>query len=219
MTGTYGPTDPHEAAATVLEALVSGVTMFDTGAFYGDEQTRNFSARPSRRTATPPCRPPRPASAASSGSGPSRFAQRPAACPRGVVAPTAHRPHRPVPPRPHRPYEERRTLMTKPTQARGALGAMFAGLALTVLATTASYIDRDTTHLLAEPYAPAIPPTPRHGSTRPSPPTWSSCPSSERSASSPGSRRPGPSRQANGGPAPPRPCCSCSAPVSDWPGC
>lgn len=40
--------------------------------------------------------------------------------------------------------------MTEPTHARGALGAMFAGLALTVLATTASYIDRGTTHLLAD---------------------------------------------------------------------
>jgi aryl-alcohol dehydrogenase-like predicted oxidoreductase len=36
MAGTYGPTDPHEAAATLLEALDSGVTMFDTGDFYGD---------------------------------------------------------------------------------------------------------------------------------------------------------------------------------------
>ncbi|YCK38080.1 aldo/keto reductase [Actinomadura sp. ATCC 39365] len=36
MTGTYGPADPHEASATLLEALDSGVTMFDTGDFYGD---------------------------------------------------------------------------------------------------------------------------------------------------------------------------------------
>ncbi|MGC0420149.1 aldo/keto reductase [Embleya sp. AB8] len=36
MTGTYGPADPHEAAATLLEAFDSGVTMFDTGDFYGD---------------------------------------------------------------------------------------------------------------------------------------------------------------------------------------
>ncbi|WP_218670974.1 aldo/keto reductase [Microbispora sp. GKU 823] len=35
MTGTYGPADPHEAAATLLEALGSGVTLFDTGDFYG----------------------------------------------------------------------------------------------------------------------------------------------------------------------------------------
>ncbi|EME99958.1 aldo/keto reductase [Streptomyces mobaraensis NBRC 13819 = DSM 40847] len=36
MTGIYGPTDPREAAATLLEALDSGVIMFDTGDFYGD---------------------------------------------------------------------------------------------------------------------------------------------------------------------------------------
>ncbi|MEV5880400.1 aldo/keto reductase [Streptomyces sp. NPDC052101] len=36
MTGTYGPADRHEAEATLLEALDSGVTMFDTGDFYGD---------------------------------------------------------------------------------------------------------------------------------------------------------------------------------------
>ncbi|RAG80522.1 aldo/keto reductase [Streptacidiphilus pinicola] len=36
MTGTYGPIDTQEAAATLLEALDSGVTMFDTGDFYGD---------------------------------------------------------------------------------------------------------------------------------------------------------------------------------------
>ncbi|MFJ2911561.1 IS5 family transposase [Streptomyces sp. NPDC087228] len=53
--------------------------------------------------------------------------------------------------------------------------------------------------------APAIPCTPRRGSTRPPPPTWPCCPSSERSASSPGSRRPGLSRQASGGLVPPRP--------------
>ncbi|GAA2277942.1 hypothetical protein GCM10010430_74840 [Kitasatospora cystarginea] len=34
MTGTYGSTDPHEAAATLLDALDSGVTVFDTGDFY-----------------------------------------------------------------------------------------------------------------------------------------------------------------------------------------
>lgn len=39
--------------------------------------------------------------------------------------------------------------MTKPSHARGALGAMYAGLALTVLATIAPYVDRSTTHLLA----------------------------------------------------------------------
>ncbi|MGI5157817.1 aldo/keto reductase [Microbispora sp. CA-102843] len=36
MTGSYGPADPHEAAATLLEALDAGVTMFDTGDFYDD---------------------------------------------------------------------------------------------------------------------------------------------------------------------------------------
>ncbi|MDN3259212.1 hypothetical protein QWJ26_05185 [Streptomyces sp. CSDS2] len=40
--------------------------------------------------------------------------------------------------------------MTEPTHSRGALGAIFAGLALTVLTTTASYVDRDTTRLLAD---------------------------------------------------------------------
>ncbi|MFG2530913.1 aldo/keto reductase [Streptomyces sp. NPDC048516] len=35
MTGSYGTADLHEAAATVLAALDSGVTMFDTGDFYG----------------------------------------------------------------------------------------------------------------------------------------------------------------------------------------
>ncbi|MEV5752359.1 aldo/keto reductase [Actinoallomurus sp. NPDC052308] len=36
MTGSYGPADQDEAAATLLEAFDSGVTMFDTGDFYGD---------------------------------------------------------------------------------------------------------------------------------------------------------------------------------------
>lgn len=36
MTGSYGTADPNEAAATLLEALDSGVTLFDTGDFYGD---------------------------------------------------------------------------------------------------------------------------------------------------------------------------------------
>ncbi|WP_030410580.1 aldo/keto reductase [Streptomyces sp. NRRL S-1448] len=36
MAGSYGTADPHEAAATLLEALDSGVTLFDTGDFYGD---------------------------------------------------------------------------------------------------------------------------------------------------------------------------------------
>ncbi|MFE7110818.1 hypothetical protein ACFU98_16320 [Streptomyces sp. NPDC057575] len=40
--------------------------------------------------------------------------------------------------------------MTKPLCARGALGAMYAGLALTVLATIAPYVDHSTTHLLAD---------------------------------------------------------------------
>ena len=39
--------------------------------------------------------------------------------------------------------------MTKPYPARGALAAMYAGLALTVLATIATYVDRGTTRLLA----------------------------------------------------------------------
>ncbi|MGN5376825.1 hypothetical protein ACQ4WX_02050 [Streptomyces lasalocidi] len=40
--------------------------------------------------------------------------------------------------------------MTKPSHARGTLAAMYAGLALTVLATIATYVDRSTTHLLAD---------------------------------------------------------------------
>ncbi|MFI0151545.1 aldo/keto reductase [Streptomyces lydicus] len=31
MTGSYSPADPHEAAATLLQALDCGVTLFDTG--------------------------------------------------------------------------------------------------------------------------------------------------------------------------------------------
>ncbi|MFI1295017.1 aldo/keto reductase [Streptomyces noursei] len=45
MTGSYGPADPHEAAATVLEALESGVTMFDTGDFYGDGANEELLGR------------------------------------------------------------------------------------------------------------------------------------------------------------------------------
>ncbi|AOR29917.1 aldo/keto reductase [Streptomyces fodineus] len=45
MTGTYGPTDPREAAATVLEALDSGVTMFDTGDFYDDGANEELLGR------------------------------------------------------------------------------------------------------------------------------------------------------------------------------
>ncbi|MEU8976476.1 aldo/keto reductase [Streptomyces monashensis] len=45
MTGSYGPTDPDEAAATVLEALDSGVTMFDTGDFYGDGANEELLGR------------------------------------------------------------------------------------------------------------------------------------------------------------------------------
>ncbi|WP_308117123.1 aldo/keto reductase [Streptomyces guryensis] len=77
MTGAYGPADPGEATATVLEALDSGVTMFDTGDFYGDganeellgrtlaphrDRTaphRDRAAPRPRRTATAPRRPPR----------------------------------------------------------------------------------------------------------------------------------------------------------------
>ncbi|BDM69816.1 oxidoreductase [Streptomyces nigrescens] len=45
MTGTYGPADPHEAAATLLEALDSGVTMFDTGDFYSDGANEELLGR------------------------------------------------------------------------------------------------------------------------------------------------------------------------------
>ncbi|MYT32975.1 MULTISPECIES: aldo/keto reductase [unclassified Streptomyces] len=45
MAGTYGPADPQEAAATVLEALDSGVTMFDTGDFYGDGANEELLGR------------------------------------------------------------------------------------------------------------------------------------------------------------------------------
>ncbi|MET9266868.1 hypothetical protein [Amycolatopsis sp. NPDC004079] len=40
--------------------------------------------------------------------------------------------------------------MTQRLQTRGPLAAMYAGLALTVLATVAVYLDRGTTHLLAD---------------------------------------------------------------------
>ncbi|MCP2351758.1 aldo/keto reductase [Nonomuraea roseoviolacea] len=45
MTGIYGPADPQEAAATLLEALDSGVTMFDTGDFYGDGANEELLGR------------------------------------------------------------------------------------------------------------------------------------------------------------------------------
>ncbi|WP_438490665.1 aldo/keto reductase [Streptomyces sp. S186] len=45
MTGTYGSTDPHEAAATLLEALDSGVTLYDTGDFYGDGANEELLGR------------------------------------------------------------------------------------------------------------------------------------------------------------------------------
>ncbi|GAA1031774.1 MULTISPECIES: hypothetical protein [Amycolatopsis] len=40
--------------------------------------------------------------------------------------------------------------MTQQLQARGPLAAIYAGLALTVLATIAAYVDRGTTRLLAD---------------------------------------------------------------------
>ncbi|MER6046416.1 hypothetical protein ABT168_02870 [Streptomyces sp. NPDC001793] len=40
--------------------------------------------------------------------------------------------------------------MTQPPHVRGPLAAMYAGLALTVLAAIAMYVDRGTTHLLAD---------------------------------------------------------------------
>ena len=45
MTGSYGSRDPHEAAATVLEALESGVTLFDTGDFYSDGANEELLGR------------------------------------------------------------------------------------------------------------------------------------------------------------------------------
>ncbi|MGW4808461.1 aldo/keto reductase [Kitasatospora sp. NPDC004272] len=45
MAGSYGRTDPDEAAATLLEALESGVTMFDTGDFYGDGANEELLGR------------------------------------------------------------------------------------------------------------------------------------------------------------------------------
>ncbi|MFF5212280.1 aldo/keto reductase [Streptosporangium sp. NPDC000396] len=45
MTGSYGPADPHEAAATLLEALDSGITLFDTGDFYGDGANEELLGR------------------------------------------------------------------------------------------------------------------------------------------------------------------------------
>lgn len=67
MTGYYGPTDPHEAAATLLEALDSGVTVFDTGDFYDDGANEELLGRtlaPPRpaphRDRDPPSPTPRP---------------------------------------------------------------------------------------------------------------------------------------------------------------
>lgn len=45
MTGSYGPADPDEAAATLLEALDLGVTLFDTGDFYGDGANEELLGR------------------------------------------------------------------------------------------------------------------------------------------------------------------------------
>jgi aryl-alcohol dehydrogenase-like predicted oxidoreductase len=45
MTGSYGSRDPHEAVATVLDALDSGVTLFDTGDFYGDGANEELLGR------------------------------------------------------------------------------------------------------------------------------------------------------------------------------
>ncbi|GAA1828869.1 aldo/keto reductase [Actinomadura chokoriensis] len=45
MTGAYGPADPQEAAATLLEALDSGVTLVDTGDFYGDGANEELLGR------------------------------------------------------------------------------------------------------------------------------------------------------------------------------
>ncbi|MFE3262578.1 aldo/keto reductase [Nocardia sp. NPDC059091] len=51
MTGSYGPADPYEAAATLLEALDSGITLFDTGDFYGNganEELLGLTLAPNR---------------------------------------------------------------------------------------------------------------------------------------------------------------------------
>ncbi|WP_157429726.1 aldo/keto reductase [Actinomadura oligospora] len=45
MTGSYGPADADEAAATLLDALDSGVTLFDTGDFYGDGANEEILGR------------------------------------------------------------------------------------------------------------------------------------------------------------------------------
>lgn len=45
MTGSYGPVDPREAAATLLEAVDSGVRLFDTGDFYGDGSNEELLGR------------------------------------------------------------------------------------------------------------------------------------------------------------------------------
>ncbi|WP_346174520.1 hypothetical protein [Streptomyces cuspidosporus] len=51
--------------------------------------------------------------------------------------------------------------MTNPSHARGPLAAMYAGLALTVLAAIAPYVDRGTTHLLADHIRAGYPTYPR----------------------------------------------------------
>lgn len=45
MTGSYGHADPQEAAATLLEAADSGITLFDTGDFYGDGANEELLGR------------------------------------------------------------------------------------------------------------------------------------------------------------------------------
>jgi hypothetical protein len=65
---------------------------------------------------------------------------------------------------------------TSPTQRRrpaaGAIGAMYAGLALTVVAIIAPYVDRATGHVLADHIRDGYPTSPKPASTPLLPPGW-----------------------------------------------
>src|SRR5215208_3345437 len=45
MSGSYGPADEAEAEATIARALELGITLFDTGDFYGDGANERLVGR------------------------------------------------------------------------------------------------------------------------------------------------------------------------------
>ncbi len=55
MSGMYGPADEGESIATIHAALERGVTLFDTGDFYGMGHNELLLGRARRATATKPC--------------------------------------------------------------------------------------------------------------------------------------------------------------------